>query len=357
MSIGYVLGDRNEIDENIVIPSENDPNVISYSPVIPIIISRMCQNNCPYCSFSRKDSLTIPYSTIRSTKAAKKEGIQEVFLTAGERPDTFPHIKSLLELWGFDTYVDYIYTICELAFLEGLIPTIEVGFLSPKELKRLQDICAAVSIMLDSIDTKNPEKIHPESSGKHWDIRFKQLEWASKMKFPISTGLLVGVGELKGQRKEALKEIAKLHKDYGMIHDVKIQNFVPQKNTALENRAPATKEQHLHAVETALSILPEDVTVTVPFDTTIDIEDFISAGIRDLGRVTLQNPVIRSKQTRTLESFSTYCDENGFQLLQRLALKRDFIVNNQYSKKLGQVFDNYKFKFKKDNQERLKQKA
>ena len=177
------------------------------------------------------------------------------------------------------------------------------------------------------------------------------------MKFPISTGLLVGTGELKGQRKEALKEIAKLFdKDYGMIHDVKIQNFVPQKNTALENRYPASKEQHLHAVETALSILPEDVTVTVPFDTTIDLEDFISAGIRDLGRVTLKNPVIRSKQTRTLESFSTYCEENGFQLLQRLALKRDFIVNNQYSKKLGQVFDNYKFKFKKDNQERLKQK-
>ena len=38
-------------------------------------------------------------------------------------------IQSTLELWGFNSYVEYLYTMCELGFLEGLIPVIEFDFL------------------------------------------------------------------------------------------------------------------------------------------------------------------------------------------------------------------------------------
>ena len=79
----------------------------------------------------------VPYSTIKLCKHARLEGAREVMYISGERPDKFPHVRALLDLWGFESYVDYVYTVSELGFLEGFIPVVELGFLSPVELKRL----------------------------------------------------------------------------------------------------------------------------------------------------------------------------------------------------------------------------
>ena len=139
-------------------------------------------------------------------------------------------------LWGFNSYIDYIYTVCELGFLEGLIPVIEIGFLYPEEMKKLAEICASVKIMLDSVDLATQRKIYSQSPGKNVEVRRKSLAWAGKFGLPTKTGILVGIGETNEHRKSALKAIANIHKEYGTIHEVLIERLTPEKGTPFQNK-------------------------------------------------------------------------------------------------------------------------
>ncbi len=356
MVIGYALGNRSDLESDIDILRENDPDVVTFSKTLPVVLSRMCRNDCPYCAFHRRDTLTVPYSTIRICKKARTNGAREALYAAGERPDKFPHIRATLDLWGFPSYLDYLYAVCELGFLEGLIPVIEVGFLTPEELKRMSEIAAVVKLMLDSVDKDHFDTIYPRSPGKKLELRARQLMWAGKLKFPTATGIMVGIGETKAHRKEALSVIAGVHKEYGTIHEVLIQNFVPQPKTQSENKKPVTKQLMLETVEMARSILPDDITINVPFESNPDIEDFIKAGVRDLGRIFDGTKGIVSDKIPavSMEELEQRVNTLGLRLHQRFPLKRAFIKEGFYSKKLGQVFDAYRYKIKKEGQEKVK---
>ncbi len=356
MGIGYSLGHKTDQEGDIKVLGEDESQIITYSKSLTVILSRICRNNCPYCAFHKRDNLIVPYSTIRSAKSARTMGTREAFFAAGERPDKFPHVRETLSLWGFDSYIDYVYTVGELSFLEGLIPVIEIGFLSPVEMKKLYEICALVKIMLDSVDSHLYPTIYPESPGKKLELRQKSLQWAGKLQFPTITGILVGIGESKACRKESLEFIAAIHKEYGTIHEVLIQNFVPEPGTPFEHRDPPSRKTMLETVEMALEIMPSDVSVTIPVDLNPDFEDFIRTGIRDLGRIPVsEGPHLFSKPTVFLEEeLRQQIEKCGFQLQQRFPLKRNFIKNGMYSKKLGQVFDAYRYKIKKEGQEKVK---
>ena len=328
--------------------ADHDDTMIGYSVAHPIALTRMCRNQCPYCSFNRKDNLVVPYSTIRLAKHAKSLGIRELALVAGERPDKFNHIRSLLDLWGFAHYTDYLYTVCELAFLEGLIPSIEFGFLSPQEMKQLRDVVAVTKIMLDSVDDHHVQKVYPHSPGKKLDMRLKLIEWACKLGIPVATGIMVGIGETKTHRKDALQQLAGLHHSYGMIHEVLIQTVYPQAGTKFTHTPKSATQDFLATFEMARSILPDDVIITVPIESNIGLlGSLIDMGLRDLGRVYYPDTILY--QCPTPEgSIGDIVASKGFTLSPRLPLRSSFIRNGLYSKKLGQVFDPYRQKMKKE---------
>ena len=344
------------IDDSIQVIGELDPKTVTYSRVMVIPVTRQCRNQCPYCSFHRTDNLSVPYSMIKSFKNARANGARTALFTSGERPDKFSHIRATLNLWGFQSLLDYLYTICELAFLEGLIPVIELGFLSPSELKKMSEICAVTQIMLDSVDNNKFANIYPKSPGKKLDFRIQNLEWAGKLSFPTKTGILVGIGETMSHRKELLTTIAQLHKQFGHIQEVSIQNFIPQPGTPFSGNPSPDKRSMNATIEAALSILPDDIRISAPAHLNPNsINDYISLGIRDFGYIP-ENRLIRfnTKNRLSIDDISTHLEQQGFQLQQRFPIGLQSIQNGHYSKKLGQIFDNYKYKIKKHHQEKTK---
>ncbi len=343
---------RSQLEHDIPIIGEENADTITYSLTYPFTLTRACRNHCPYCSFQkRNENLTVPYSTIKLAKKARALGIREGLYIAGERPDRFSQIRSMLDLWGFNSYLDYVYTVCELGFLEGLIPVIEGGFFSPIELKKLSEVCALTKIMIDPVDHNIASTFYAKSPGKKLELRLKLLEWAGKLQFPTSTGIIVGIGTSKTLQKEIFNEIAKIHNTYGTIHDVTIQNFVPEAHTPMANKNPASQKEMLDAVELALNLLPSDITITVPIALNPNIEPFISAGIRDLGQIIEgKTPYFKSEQSNLIE-LEEKMQKLGYSIQQRFPLKKSFIRNGLYSKKLGQVFDAYRYKIKKETQE------
>ena len=355
MVVGYSLGNRGNQEEDIQVLGEDEPDVLTYSKAVTIVLSRMCRNKCPYCAFSRRDNVTVPYSMIKWAKKARAVGVREAIFAAGERADKFAHVRALLDLWGFDSYIDYIYTVCELGFLEGVIPVLEVGFLSPSEMRRVSEVVSLFKIMLDSVNPSRFDQVYPNSPGKKIELRLKLLEWASKLKVPIVTGLLVGIGESKSHKKEMLNTIGKLHQEYGMIHEVVLQNFIPEPGTAFYRRNPPNKKVMLETAEMALEILPKDISVIVPLEMNPDYEDFIRAGIRDLGRIQEGRGLITPQTDISMEKIEQLAEKLGFRIQQRFPLRKSFIQANKYSSKLGQVFDSYSYKIKKHDQEKLKE--
>ena len=76
----------------------------------------------------KNDNIIVPYTIIKQSKIAKEQNVKEIVLLASERPDRNTSIRSTLDLWGLSSYIDYIYTTSELAFLEGLTPILKADF-------------------------------------------------------------------------------------------------------------------------------------------------------------------------------------------------------------------------------------
>ncbi len=351
MVVGYSLGNKDS-EEDILVLGENDEDVVTFSSSLEIALTRQCNNACGYCPFKGNEELMIPYSTINMAKHARLRGVREVHYMAGERPDKNAQVRSLLNLWGFQSYADYIYTVAELGFLEGLIPVLETGICSLPELTKFQDIVAVYKLMLDGIDEKNKHLVHANAIGKKLDYRLKMLEWTGKLKFPVITGFILGIGETKTFRKEMLRQIAAMHEQYGHIHEVLIQNFVPSPNTAMANKSAPNTNLILDTVELAKTILPDDITLTVPAHLNQNIlPELLKAGIRDFGRIPDGPSIIfPDKPPLNIETLESVVNDAGLRLQQRFPLKYDFIKHGKYCKKLGQVFDAYKYKIKKADQ-------
>ena len=69
-------------------------------------------------------------------------------------------------------------------------------------------------------------------------VRLETLAEAGRQKIPFTTGMLIGIGETREERIEALLAIARAARRYGHIQEVIIQNFVPKPGTIMA-RAPA----------------------------------------------------------------------------------------------------------------------
>jgi len=336
--------------------NENEKNVVTFSKAVLITLSGMSTPVTNLGTFQKKEDLAVPYSTIKVSKDGYQKGCREVVYKSSERPDAISSVQLSLELWGFDTYLDYLYTVCELGFLESLVPVINLGFLKPEEIQALTEVAALIKVPLDTMDDYVNEVHYKQDKKGRVERRLRNLEWAGKIGFPTVTGFVVGRKDSSSNHKEWLKYIAKMHQKYGMIHEVVLHNFCPVEGISSKQYDPPSEKEMLAAVELAQSILPEDIPIIVPLALNPNIKPFLKIGIRNLGSIFCEYSTL----------MKTYPDvdiTNVFQILdsmqltpqQRFPLRRDFVYEGKYSKKLGQIFDPYRYKLKKSIQEKMKE--
>ena len=215
---GYHVSDElNEHFSNEVIDvlDEDEPNVVTYSRSTSMSL------------YSYKDSsygsLMIPYKTIKHTKIARQSGIREIIYDVFHRPDQSPKLRSMLDLWGFDNYHNYLYTICELGFLEGLIPVVDFGFLMPNELEFLYDIVAIFKTPLFTDYDCVMAVDNIRTLERSFDIRSKVLKWSCQLGYPSSTGIYIHDDLDLSQIKNYLNLVKEYCDNYGHVYDFIIQ--------------------------------------------------------------------------------------------------------------------------------------
>jgi FO synthase subunit 1 len=226
-----------------------------------------------------------------------------------------------------------------LVFLEGLIPSIEIGYITKDELAIIRRMATAVVCMLDTVDDHILTKYAPNRT---LNSRLEVIKYAGEGKVPVTTGILVGMGESLKSRKDAMEIIKHMHEKYGNIQNVVIQNYVPARGHLDIKQGPNHKEM-LDTVIMARKILPQDVPITVPAVYNQEIMSFIKEGVRDIGLfdVTLDK-TLDVDQDKLLATIEKQLKREGLGLQRRLPIFSKYIAENWYSRKLAQVLDKYK---------------
>ena len=146
--------------------------------------------------------------------------------------------------------------MCALVLREtGLLPHANPGVMTREEIAGLREVTASQGIMLKSASERLCRQggVHYGSPDKHPAVRLETLRLAGELKVPFTTGILIGIGETRDERIDALEAIRALHAAHGHIQEVIVQNFRAKPDTKLANSEEPDLDGLLRTIATSTS--------------------------------------------------------------------------------------------------------
>src|SRR4029453_12109986 len=227
---------------------------VTYSPKVFIPLTMLCRDHCGYCTFAKPPArlgtaaYLGPGQVLEIARAGAAAGCSEALFTLGERPEErYPVARDALAGLGHGSTVEYLVESCRLVRDEtGLLPHANAGALLPDELAALRRVSASQGMMLESLSERlgEPGGPHARCPTKLPARRLVTLEAAGELAIPFTTGILVGIGETRAERLEALAAIGAAHRRHGHVQEVIVQNFRPKPGTAMAAVAPPPLEDY-----------------------------------------------------------------------------------------------------------------
>ena len=155
------------------------------------------------------------------------------------------------------------------------------------------------------------------------------MESAGRLGIPFTTGILVGIGESRADRVDALVAIAESHRRWGHVQEVIVQNFLPKAGTAMHLAEPCDPGEYLWSIAAARVILPPDVHLQAPPNLSDGFGELLSAGIDDWGGVSpvTADHVNPERPWPALEQLRAVTEAAGFTLAPRLTIYPEFARN------------------------------
>jgi FO synthase subunit 1 len=264
-----------------------------------------------------------------------KAGCTEALFTFGEYAEEVLEYRKWLKELGYSSTLEYLLFLCETAIDIGIIPHTNAGIMTRSELKALKPLNASMGLMLESTATLDA---HKDCPGKLPELRLNTIREAGKLQIPYTTGLLVGIGEKRKDRIESLESIASLHREYGHIQEVIIQNFAPKPGTPMENFSAPSIEEMIDTICLARQVLPSDVAVQVA-PNLIDPKALIAKGVTDLGGIsplTIDwiNPEAEWPDVKDLQR-----KLSPILLRERLPIYPQYVKKEWYSNRIGGLIE------------------
>ena len=300
---------------------------ITYSPKVFIPLTMLCQDRCGYCTFAQPPArLESPYLSPEQVLAIARQGARagchEALFTLGERPELrYPAAAEWLERHGYASTVDYLAAMCRLVLDEtGLLPHANAGALGGDELALLRAVSPSQGMMVESL---NPDlECHRGAPDKVPARRLATLEAAGELRIPFTTGILVGIGESRQDRVDALVAIAESHARHGHVQEVIVQNFLPKPGTTMHRARPCPEDEYLDAIALARLILPPEVHLQAPPNLSDDFGVLLDAGIDDWGGVSpvTADHVNPERPWPALDRLRDVTEARGFALAPRLTI-------------------------------------
>src|SRR5208282_3091529 len=167
---------------------------------------------------------------------------------------------------GYRSTLHYLEAMCELVLRETtLLPHPNPGLLSAEWIARLSAVSPSMGLMLETTSGAllAPGAAHDNAPDKVPAKRLRTIEDAGRQRVPFTTGLLIGIGESAEDRVDTLLAIRDLHKRYGHIQEVIVQNFRAKPAIPMSGWPEPTLGEMLRTVAVARLLLP-DVNIQAP---------------------------------------------------------------------------------------------
>ncbi len=271
----------------------------TYSPKAFIPLTRLCRDRCHYCTFARPTDRAAPYLTadevLTIARQGRAAGCAEALFTLGDKPELrYPAARAQLDQMGHASTIDYLIAMCAMVLDEtGLLPHVNAGVVTRSEMSALRAVSASQGLMLESTADRLCERggPHYRSPDKTPATRIDSIRLAGELAVPFTSGILIGIGETREERLDALFALRGLHQTYGHIQEVIIQNFRAKPRTPMANAPEPDLDDLLWTIAAARIIFGPSMNLQAPpnlsdaaFPTLLD------AGINDWGGVSPVTP-------------------------------------------------------------------
>lgn len=306
--------------------------LVSYSRKVFIPLTKLCRDVCHYCTFAHPPKADEPAYLSREAvldiaRAGREAGCKEALFTLGDKPELrYRAARDELDRLGQASTLSYLAETARLVFEEtGLLPHVNPGLLDASDLADLRKVSISQGMMLESASPRLTERgeSHHGSPDKEPSARLATIRMAGEQRVPFTTGVLIGIGETRRERIEALLALRDLHEAYGHIQEIIIQNFRPKPGTRMSDVSAPTLEEHLWTIAIARLIFSPSMNIQAPPNLSPGVLGrLVDAGINDWGGVSPVtpdhvNPEAPWPQLRVLERAT---EAAGKQLVERLAI-------------------------------------
>ena len=276
----------------------------------------------------------------------KKYNCTEALFVTGERPEQrYQEARDWLKENGFSSTAEYLAHASEVALNGGLFPHTNAGNLTKDEMRELKKTNVSMGLMLENASERLSGKnmAHQFAPSKNPNARIKILQNAGELKIPMTTGLLVGIGESPFELIDSIYAIKEIHDKYQNIQEVILQNFQPKQDTPMKNNS-SPQEKYFKILVALTRIILPNMNIQIPPNLSPkSYSSFLSAGINDWGGISpiTQDYVNPEFPWPQIEDVERNCFNEGFQLRARFPVYPEFFshVNSNLRSKMLEIAD------------------
>jgi FO synthase len=307
--------------------------LVTYSPKVFIPLTKLCRDVCHYCTFARpprrgeRAYMTID-EVLDVARAGEAAGCREALFTLGDQPELrYRAARDELAAMGFESTLDYL-AAAAAAVLEhtSLLPHLNPGVLPRGRVDTLKRVSASMGLMLETTSARLSERGGPHfgSPDKLPAARLETLRLAGEARVPFTTGILIGIGETREERLDALRAIAAAGPH---VQEVIVQNFRAKPGTRMADAPEPTLEDLLWTIAAARLLLPTEIAVQAPPNLSEDFGALLDAGIDDWGGVSpvTIDHVNPEAPWPAVEALRAACASRGLELAPRLTVYPRFV--------------------------------
>ncbi len=324
---------------------------ISFSKKAFFNIINMCRDTCSYCTYKAEPNdaklSLMDKKTVRELAVlAKKYNCTEALFVTGERPEQrYPEAKKWLASQGFSSTAEYLIHCSEMVLNEGVFPHTNAGNLSKDEMRELQKTNVSMGLMLENSSPRLREigMPHHNAPSKEPSTRLNILKNSGELKIPMTTGILVGIGENMEENIQSIFDIKKIDDKYGNIQEIILQNFHPKPKTSM-SRHSTPEEDYFKMIVALCRIIMPNANIQIPPNLSPEnYHEFLSVGINDWGGISpitsdYVNPEFSWPNIQNVEK---KCNDTGFSFKARFPVYPEFIplVNNDLKQRISLIAD------------------
>ena len=275
-------------------------DIVTYSRKVFIPLTRLCRDVCHYCTFAApprrgEAAYMTPDEVLAVARTGAAQGCKEALFTLGDKPELrYRAARDELAALGFETTISYLAEMARLVFEEtGLLPHPNPGVMSGGDIAALRSVSVSQGLMLEGMAPGLSRKggAHHGSPDKDPAQRLETMRLAGAARVPFTSGILIGIGETRLERIEALLALLDLDDRYGHIQEIIVQNFRAKPGTRMAQAPEPKLDELLWTIAVARLLFGAEANIQAPPNLSPGaLGPLVAAGINDWGGVSPVTP-------------------------------------------------------------------